>query len=362
MYRHELLQKSRRNKKGDMGDMVTLVDFTCHIEPDQYFHLIADCVVPVSGLLAPMVEAALDHTVHALVPDYLHRFWPWFDRALQASDTKYTLIRGNTSTLANRSEYFDVHSQMLISYYLIQWGWPVEPLKEYQAFLKRDPRGDKGRSLCKRCLRNLAYEAEGVVSDEGVSSNALAAPCKSLVYVSRATTRVILTEKPLLSHLQRAASSNRLSFIVLFGNESISSVVQVYSQACAVVAYHGAGAVNAIFGRPNMLVLEINTYKGPSAWTSLESADVLTWRSNKRAVLEGLGFDLEWSVYHVEYTYLAPPPNETLYPGSQSGIILDTGSNWAEYLKDRNIVLDRQHIHNIAEVTRLYLHTHTQDT
>ena len=128
------------------------------------------------------------------------------------------------------------------------------------------------------------------------------------------------------------------------GTENLVQTISIFRTACAVVGYHGAGAINILFAPPGTLCLEITTFRGhfnatSKAFTAARSW--VPWRTN-RALTDGL--DYRWDLKLIELHHVWPlePP----------------GTTWTDpqlIIKNANIQLTREHIHDLVARVDGYL-------
>jgi hypothetical protein len=340
----------KQNEGSAHQSNVKLVDFSCQIGSESYFHVLLDCLAPISGLLSIAVQQSAQGVLHAYVPTYLNRFWPWYHQILARSNINFHLIN-QPDKLTNQSLYSDVFQQTCFSPYVIVQNRN----KMHTAFpdIHEHVLPDGGRSLrqqCKPCFRDFVYDLEGIPPASEPMQ------CKYIIVISRSTPRRIINEQEMVTALSRIADNRGLSVVSVNGNESMPDVVHLFASACAVIGYHGAGHTNTIFSRSTALIIEVTTFSAP-AQSSKDLAprgnDI--WRSNKAAVQEGIDHTGKWVVYYVGYEQLWPSLNQSLFTKDSANSQGDVSSSWDKYLKYKSVILTRQDVQNIATIVDAHL-------
>lgn len=77
------------------------------------------------------------------------------------------------------------------------------------------------------------------------------------ILILRGANRIFAHEVALLARLERLSG---LPFRPYFGNESVLQTIQLFSRAQAIVGYHGAGLINAVFVPRRVCLVEVTTY------------------------------------------------------------------------------------------------------
>jgi hypothetical protein len=88
---------------------------------------------------------------------------------------------------------------------------------------------------------------------------------------------------------------------VYFGNSSTQEMLDIFSNACAIVGPAGAGFANVLFSQPSAYILEVDSYI-PSLTQASEL--VVRYESNIEA---GLGTGVTWDIYKTGFDRLIPP-------------------------------------------------------
>jgi hypothetical protein len=162
--------------------------------------------------------------------------------------------------------------------------------------------------------------------------------CEKIVFISRKTTRKIKDQNDLLGAL--ASNFGRENILVYTGRESLAKTVKFFRRACAVIGYHGAGAINMLFTPPSTLCLEIVVFAKTSAGGEF---DWNPWRSNKARIGAAAGSKWHLKLIEPHHFWLAkkhavsPKPN----------------------LKHGDVLLTREHIADI--VSRIETHLESID-
>ena len=73
------------------------------------------------------------------------------------------------------------------------------------------------------------------------------------------------------------------------GSEDVRTTLQLFARARAVVGFHGAGLVNALFAVAPVVVVEVTTWILPR----------VTWRTNRAGVLHW-SFNMDWVTHHID--------------------------------------------------------------
>jgi hypothetical protein len=180
---------------------ITLGDFTCPSLADQYHVMQLVCLCPVSGIVAQLIHAAQTHEIHVHLQNHFFRWWPIYEFALQRSNVSYTVIRNSTeprkipAQMGNGSSYSDVYKVLPVYH--------------------------QSRSMCKGCLRDLAYQYNNVPFD---------APCSSVLFISRKKSRRIVDEDALMAGLSKMAERFNLPLEVYYGHESPPELTLLFSR------------------------------------------------------------------------------------------------------------------------------------
>ena len=148
--------------------------------------------------------------------------------------------------------------------------------------------------------------------------------CNKIIVMSRERTRRFRDQKDLLAALN--SNFGRGSILVHHGNETFAQSVDMFGQACAVVGYHGAGAINMLLTPPGTLCLEvvifdISTAGSHSRWRP--------WRTNERKIALAAGS--KWQLKLLE-------PHHFWVPSDTAADLL---------VKSGDVQLTREHIADI---------------
>jgi hypothetical protein len=91
-----------------------------------------------------------------------------------------------------------------------------------------------------------------------------AAPSGHLVVILRNNNRMFVNEHRLMARFQAATG---LAVRPYRGDEDAAETLSLFANAAAVVGYHGAGHVNAVFTPHPVCVAEISTYLSDRTWS-----------------------------------------------------------------------------------------------
>jgi hypothetical protein len=167
--------------------------------------------------------------------------------------------------------------------------------------------------------------------------------CQSIVLILRKGSREFIDEDDLVGAFR--SDFGHQSIDLYRGNETFVQTVRIFSQACAVIGYHGAGGINIFYTRPGTLCIEITTYTGifnATAQRFKSSSHWNVWRSNK-AIVAGLNY--LWQVKLVEHHHLqrVKVPLK-VYENDSSHIV-----------KYTQVMLTREHIEDLIWRVETYL-------
>jgi hypothetical protein len=162
--------------------------------------------------------------------------------------------------------------------------------------------------------------------------------CDKIIVISRKTTRRFKDQADLLGAL--ASNFGRENILVYNGRESLTKTIKFFKRACAVIGYHGAGAINMLLTPPSTLCLEIVVFARTS--TGGGALDWNPWRSNRARI--GAAAGSEWQLKLLEPHHLWVPRRHAAKP---------------DPLKHGDVLLTREHIADI--VSRVEAHLGTID-
>jgi hypothetical protein len=176
---------------------VALGDLSCnHAWSGDHQSMLLTCLCPISGLLGHLLHLAPTHEIHVHMHQHLERWWPIYDSAFRRAKVSYTRLR-NASLIAvpgNESSYSDIYRVLPVS--------------------------KESGSTCKNCLRDLAYQHKKLRFE---------APCRHVLFISRAGTRRIVDEKWLVNKLTDVAAEFELQLEVYSGNENIGDTTALFA-------------------------------------------------------------------------------------------------------------------------------------
>jgi hypothetical protein len=147
--------------------------------------------------------------------------------------------------------------------------------------------------------------------------------CSKIVVLSRNDTRRFIDQGDLLAALY--SNFGRGNILVHEGNENFSQTVSMFKQACAVVGYHGAAAINMFYTPPATLCLEIVIFDTTKADNS---SNWRPWRSNKVRISEAAGS--KWQLKLIEPHHFWISKSNAASPDVKHGNVLLTREHIAD--------------------------------
>ena len=139
------------------------------------------------------------------------------------------------------------------------------------------------------------------------------------VLIVRKQSRRFHDDAAALAQLQEAS---KMAVRFYLGSESLADTVALFARASAVVGYHGAGHVNAVFGPANLHVIEISTAfqsQGNSSCMSL-------WRTNTLPMDVNRSYPAQrWDVLFLPLSQVMAANNKSL-PSTLDG--MDASLQW----------------------------------
>ncbi len=142
--------------------------------------------------------------------------------------------------------------------------------------------------------------------------------------MSRQKTRRFRDEKDLLAALDH--NFGRGNILVYQGSENFSQTVGMFKRACAVVGYHGAGALNMFFTPPGTLCLEVVIFETSSSGAS---SHWRPWRTNRRIAAAA---GSKWQLKLVEPHHFWMPRRAARSPNAKHGDVHLTREHIADIL------------------------------
>jgi hypothetical protein len=129
--------------------------------------------------------------------------------------------------------------------------------------------------------------------------------CNKIVILLRERSRRFRDQTDFLAALH--SNFGRGNILVYQGNESFAQTVSIFRHACAVVGYHGAGAINMFFTPPGTLCLEMVIFDTSSNGSA---SNWRPWRSNERRISQAAGS--KWQLKLIEpHHFWIPKKNES---------------------------------------------------
>jgi hypothetical protein len=147
--------------------------------------------------------------------------------------------------------------------------------------------------------------------------------CEKIVVISRKTTRKFKDQNDLLGAL--ASNFGRENILVHNGHESLAKTIKFFKRACAVIGYHGAGAINMLLTPPSTLCLEIVVFAKTSTGSVL---DWTAWRSNKARI--GAAAGSKWQLKLIEPHHFWISRKHAANPDLKHGDVLLTREHIAD--------------------------------
>ena len=289
-----------------------------------YYHMLLDCSVPLMPMLGLAQRLSREQPPSALVGIHRKGIQNITDHVLQAS-LPYPFMRLE-GRLVDGVQYAE------------DTKFTVDSMNH--VYLHRN------RSMfekCSPCYRHTTYKAYGIETDHAAAAAAAANKGTVLVlwresarHGINAGGRAIMDHDHLVAELRQRVGRDRV--VVFYGNETTEGTVRAFSEARAVVGYHGAGLVNCLFCRPGTMVVEITTFREQAS-----SHEMQVWRANTPHIFHGLGLD--FSLHVVEHHHLRPGVPENV-------------TDWDHTLKPNNVYLSREHIYLVGEKVERALGTY----
>ncbi len=157
--------------------------------------------------------------------------------------------------------------------------------------------------------------------------------CDKIIVISRKATRKFKDQNDLLGAL--ASNFGRESILVYNGRENLAKTIKFFKRACAVIGYHGAGAINMLFTPPSTLCLEVVVFAKTSTGGAL---DWNAWRSNKARI--GAAASSKWQLKLIEPHHFWVSKKQAAKP---------------DFLKHGDVLLTREHIADIVSRVEAHL-------
>jgi hypothetical protein len=309
-----------------------VLDFDCdHLFPRAAFHVLVDCFNVQLSMVAMVLYSNTDNSskehkifkhVAIVSPGNMLRYMELLCVALKTHGIKPTFISsiGPRSDQSNKclAQHFSSKSIAFSSGYP---SWFVVRSSNLNAS-EKSMACLTGGSLFAALVRQNYHKKN--------------TKCQKIIIMSREGTRRFMDQKDLLAALN--ANFGRGNILVHHGNESFAESVGMFRQACAVVGFHGAGAINMFFTPPGTLCLEVVIF---DTSTTGSSSKWRPWRSNEQKISRASGS--RWQLKLIE------PHHYWVPRGNAANIIMKNG----------DVQLTREHISDI--IWRLESHLEHAD-
>mmetsp|Transcript_6985 Transcript_6985/g.11670 ORF Transcript_6985/g.11670 Transcript_6985/m.11670 type:complete len:460 (+) Transcript_6985:2358-3737(+) len=211
--------------------------------------------------------------------------------------------------------------------------------------LKRDP-------VVHSVMRKSDYEIKQDIDCTHVLLISRLDAKRAMVYAPTESTPILPNGKPQLTIDHRINDVFRERFgpekvKVYYGNSTTEELLDMFSNACAIVGPGGAAFGNVLFAQPYTYILEIYTYI-PSIKSGSRSNIVVRFESNIEA---GLGTGVTWDVFGAGLENLTPP-----FPHGLTNISRDLMEKGNHHMFVRigyesNFLFTMQDYHNMVNAT-----------
>jgi hypothetical protein len=294
-----------------------VLDFDCdHKYHFAAFHSLVDCF----NVQLSMVAMILDHnknkfeskqirSVAIVSPPDLNRYMELVCITLKNHKITPTFISGNLKSI-RESECLRTHfSSKSIAFTSGYKSWFVFRRSKFDLSDGKRAILIKGGQVFSGIVREIYHKRNR--------------KCEKIVVISRKKTRKIKDQNDLLGAL--ASKFGRENILVYHGHENLAKTIKFFKRACAVIGYHGAGAINMFFTPPSTLCLEIVVFASPSTG---DAKDWSAWRSNRARI--GAAAGSKWQLKLIEPHHVWIPKRQAAKPDLKGGDVLLTREHIAD--------------------------------
>ena len=260
-------------------DEEVIFDMTCyneegHLEDKHYFHVMINCLIPLSPTLALAANtSAADGHVKRRINIYTNseslRHWLRFLLPHFHVETSLYLMTGFERKHLLRQPLIDTHHYHHKSEYL-SCVWFLRDLG--MVSVKEFPRG---------------------------GSNSISSSVINVLFIHRSgSSRDIQNLKELEKHF--AFSRFNYSMVTFKGNESARDTFLQFAYADVVVGYHGAGFSNTIFCKPSTMIIELSmwVYGDDYCLPGDRNPKYAIWRNNQDLINTAF---VDWRTVYVPF-------------------------------------------------------------